>query len=197
MGRDYFAVKDIARRLDAGIGSLGVRRYYMLIEGPTASHDDDIILDVKQQGTPTGAAFLADGSSQAGWYASPAERVVRAQQALLANADDHLGWLELDGVSYSVRERSPWDETFDVADLRSSDAFKALAEQWGTILATAHARADEDFDADFIPFSVDDEVEAVIDGNHDEVRALVWSVASTYAGQVEADYQVFLAMNGD
>ena len=27
----YFAVKDVARRLDAGIGSLGVVRYYVLI----------------------------------------------------------------------------------------------------------------------------------------------------------------------
>lgn len=30
---DHFRVKDMARRLDAGTGSLGLERYYVLIEG--------------------------------------------------------------------------------------------------------------------------------------------------------------------
>lgn len=47
-GYGYFYIKDIARRLDAGIGSQGVERYYVLIEGPSKSNDDDLILDLKQ-----------------------------------------------------------------------------------------------------------------------------------------------------
>merc|ERR1719335_674900 len=48
MPRSHFKLKDLARRDLAGTGSLGSGRYYMLIEGPTASQDDDRILDVKE-----------------------------------------------------------------------------------------------------------------------------------------------------
>lgn len=55
---DYFRVKSVARRLAAGTGSLGTPRFYLLIEGPSADQDDDVILDVKRQGTPTAHAYI-------------------------------------------------------------------------------------------------------------------------------------------
>ncbi|WP_062051570.1 leucine-rich repeat domain-containing protein [Bacillus sp. JCM 19034] len=50
VGKDYFTIKDIARRINAGLGSLGYDRFYVLIEGETKSGVDDIILDIKAQG---------------------------------------------------------------------------------------------------------------------------------------------------
>ncbi|HAC66137.1 MAG TPA: DUF2252 domain-containing protein, partial [Cyanothece sp. UBA12306] len=49
---NFFQVKDIARRLNAGLGSLGTPRYSVLIEGKTDQLDDDLILDIKRQSKP-------------------------------------------------------------------------------------------------------------------------------------------------
>ena len=57
-GTHFFDIKDIARRVGAGNGSTGMARFYVLIEGPSNSEDDDIILDVKQGGYPALRRFL-------------------------------------------------------------------------------------------------------------------------------------------
>ena len=44
----FYAIKDIARRVHSGIGSLGSNRFYILIEAEDANHDNDRILDVKE-----------------------------------------------------------------------------------------------------------------------------------------------------
>jgi uncharacterized protein (DUF2252 family) len=189
---DYFAIKAVADRLDAGIGSLGTPRYYVLIEGPTASSDDDIIVDLKRASAATGAAYVEPRGEP---LDSEAERAVTAQKALGVNVDDHLGWLMLADGSYSVRERSPFKATFEAEEeLTSATRFTKLAEQWGLILAADHARADSDFDADYVPHSFEDEVHQRTDGEHDEFRALVWSVAWSYGAQVERDYETFLLL---
>lgn len=48
----YFTIKSVAKRVGAGLGSLGVPRYYVLVEGPTDSQNDDIVLDVKYEPVP-------------------------------------------------------------------------------------------------------------------------------------------------
>ena len=192
---EYFAVKDVARRLQAGTGSLGTPRFYVLIEGPTDSADDDIILDIKRQGRPTGYWFT-DAATQARYdalFQNHARRAVEAQRAMLAGADDHLGWLTLADGTYSVRERSPYKDEFPIDELTSDERLSKLAEQWGIILATDHARADRDFDSDYVANSFEDAVDDLTDGHHDEFRALTREVAREYADQVAADYQTFLS----
>lgn len=197
-GLDYdpghFAVKDVARRLNAGTGSLGTSRYYVLIEGETDSTADDRILDVKAQGRPTPCFFLGDAfraSCDAG-FAHHAHRHADAYEALSLHTDDYLGSLLLDGTGYSVRERSPFKETFDTAELTSARRLGKLCRQWGTILAMAHARADRDAETEHLAHSFDGAVHGRIDGHHAEIRALVRSIAVDYADQVEADHAAFL-----
>ncbi len=55
---DYFTVLDVARRLGAGVGSLGTPRYYILIRGETDDPDEDHILDVKEQGLPSAILIM-------------------------------------------------------------------------------------------------------------------------------------------
>ena len=66
-----------------------------------------------------------------------------------------------------------------------------MAEQWGAILATAHARADQDFDETLVPYSLDKQVDELTDHRHDEFRKIVRDVARGYADQVAADYAAF------
>ena len=191
---EYLAIKDVCIRLGAGTGSLGSLRYYVLVEGPSTSNDDDVILDVKHQRQPASYGFLP---AEVEWrneisFTNPAERVITAERALLTFPNPHLGWLLLDGSFFSVRERSPFKESLRLEELDSSRELRRVAEQLGLILASAHARGDRDFDSSLVPQSFDRDADERFDGSHDEFRDLVWQVASSYAAQVAQDYQAFL-----
>lgn len=193
----FFTVKSVARRLHAGLGSLGTTRYYVLIEGATTSQSDDRILDMKAQAAPSAAPWIA----AAAWAqtlqvcgGNHATRTALASKALGYRVDDLLGTAALsDGKVYSLRERSPFKDTFDTADLTSLTRLQKLAEQWGALLATQHARADRDWDAAIFPTSLDAEIDARTDGRHDAVRALVRAIALDYADQVALDHASFTA----
>ena len=78
--------------------------------------------------------------------------------------------------------------------IRSGHILMKLGEQWGSILAAAHARSDEDHHPEWIPRDFDDEIHDRTNGEHAEFRAQVRAVAFDYATQVETDYGFFLAM---
>ena len=93
-----------------------------------------------------------------------------------------------------MREVSPYKEDFPTDELTSNSKLQAMASQWGTLLATQHARADEDWDSGVLPFSLDDEIDARTDGDHSGFRALMSDLAVEYADQVELDYVSFLTV---
>ena len=189
----YFEVKDIALRLGAGTGSLGVPRYYVLIEGKTSGDNDDRILDVKQQGLPSAYPYLSasERSMLDQFDGNQAQRTIVGYRALAVGADDHLGWMSLSDGVYSVRERSPYKEAFPTETLDTNSRFLDMAEQWGAILATAHARSDKDYDSSYISYSFDKQVDLLTDHRHSEFRSLVREVAEVYADQVADDYLAF------
>lgn len=191
----YFSVKSIARRLHAGVGSLGVARFYILIEGESSDQDDDRILDVKLQSIPSAYYFLSN-DQQLDYdraFINDAQRHQLAYQALTKHTDDHLGVISIANEDYSVRERSPYKETFSTSELDSNTRFQKLAEQWGTILAMSHARSDKDFDSDYISYSFDKAVDELVDGHHSQFREIIRRHAFDYANQVTIDYQLFLS----
>lgn len=194
----YFRVLDIAQRLNQGTGSLGTTRYYVLIEGPSSSDSDDILLDVKQQGLPSifNTLSYSDQSAVLNHFSASQQgcRVVNAQKAMLTDVDDHLGCVTMFANSFSVRERSPWKESFDLTELTSTTRLNKLAEQWGTILATAHARADRDHDSSQVTNNLDASLANIIDGNHSDFNNRVASFGMAYANQVNSDYQAFLSL---
>lgn len=191
----FFAVKSVAQRLHAGLGSLGARRYYVLLEGATTSGSDDRILDLKEQAAPAALAYLEPAAASQTQYVCGGDhalRVVLAHKALGYRVDDLLGYVALgDGKRYSVRERSPYKADLDPAELDTATRLTNLAAQWGLVLATHHARADRDWDASIFPGSLDGAIHARTDGDHAGVRALVRSVALDYADQVALDWASF------
>lgn len=199
----YFQVKDVAQRLNAGLGSLGTPRYYLLIEGETDDLDDDYILDIKRQyQPPTYELFsLYDRLNYDSIFDNTAQRQAIAYKALIKHADDFLGWMKLvdnnpaDGDfsgDYSVREISPYKKSLKTKKLKDKDSFIEVAQQWGKILATDHARADQDFDEKLVPYSFEKQVTKITDGKHKEFQELVREVAFQYAEQVKIDYRNFV-----
>jgi len=194
---ERFSVKSVAERLHAGVGSLGTKRFYVLIEGETTSPDDDVILDFKAQTSPSAFLNLSQDSILATNWATasnPALRVCTAYKALGYRVDDYLGWVNLLFSLYSVRERSPYKKTFNTSKLTTVNSATKMVEQWGAILATAHARSDEDADADNISYNFDENVLDKINGQHDQFRQLVRNIIEPYAIQVMDDYNSFLSL---
>jgi uncharacterized protein (DUF2252 family) len=200
----YFTVVDAARRINAGTGSLGTPRFYVLIQGPSPSLEDDRILDVKQQGMPSVQANLSGaekGNRIPPQYATKDGqgcRVAAAQRALLTRVDDHLGCLpSMLGSSWSVRERSPFKD--DLEDTLASlpptkENWQSLARQWGKVLATDHARGNLNADLILSPGRFKEAVHGLTQGHRDDFSAEVRGFALAYASQVETDFNLFLEL---
>lgn len=128
-------VKDVARRHGQGTASLGLDRYYVLIEGPSKNATDDIIVEFKRarssalQGLIPPNQFASKGK---------AERIKHGQNVQLAHGDIFYGAVEIDGMSFMTRERAPFRDDIDLDDL-SFESWKNYACACGMALAQSRA----------------------------------------------------------
>ena len=189
----HLHVKDIALRLNAGTGSLGTPRYYLLVEGKSSSSKDDVILDVKRQTKPSAHPYLSatDRERYDQLFVNDAHRAVIAYRAMTHNTDDTLGWMRLSDGHYLVRERTFVKEAFPLEMLKDEKDFQKMASQWGEILATVHARADR------LPGvsheeSFEKTVTRMTTKHQKKFEDLVCEVALQYAGQVQRDWETFV-----
>ncbi len=132
-------VKDVAERHDQGAASLGLARYYVLIEGPGRDGTDDLIVEFKQARRSALEGLVPPNGYDAG---DAGERIAHGQAAHLARGDVFFGAVEIDGVSFMTRERSPFRRSVDLEEL-SPKGWRAYAEVCGRALAQAHARSDD------------------------------------------------------
>ena len=191
----YFRIKDVAQKVRGGMGSLGVTRYFVLIEGVSASQDDDRILDIKAQSTPAGWQYMDPTVREqlsnliAGDHAM---RVVLGYRAMGYRADEHLGTLSAQGEHFFVRERTPVRNTFELTNSTNPQRALPLVQQWGAVLATSHARADQD-SSPLIPYDFEKELLGKITTDKQRLAFLarVRQVAFFYAKQVSEDYKAF------
>ena len=171
-------VKDVCERLGQGTASLGLPRYYLLVEGPNADGSDDLILELKQarrsalSGLTPPSDFLVDGQG---------DRIAHAQRVQLVRGDVFYGSVEFEDMSFMVRERAPYRDDIDLDDL-SKKEWRRYARICGGVLAHAHALSDEigEVDHDIEPLIVEamgprelfvDDVVAFAGESADRVRA--------------------------
>lgn len=192
-----FVIKDIAKRIKAGTGSLGSNRYYILLEGLTSSEDDDLILDMKEQGRPPLYRHMNDEEKKeySKAYPDEGERHAHAFKALAEHPDRHLGFVKMDDVSYSIKERSPLKCDFPSEKLKKKRQLYFMADAWGKILATRHKRAGYllNKNANEMP----SKFQELISDREEVFQKLVTSIAIQYADRVKGDYDIFLHMLAD
>ncbi|MCP5502322.1 MAG: DUF2252 family protein [Leptospiraceae bacterium] len=186
--KDYFTVLDAAQRLGSGIGSYGTNRYYVLIRGERGG-DTCRILDIKEQAFPTIYSFLSRDEQDKFKKMFPIQgkRVIEAEKSILYRADKHLGYIQLNEKSFSVRERSPYKESLEIEKLDTVKKFEKLVKQWTKILAASHVRGS-------LPIgnrNFHQELTKLIDGNHKEFRAEAGRICKDYAEKLFRDYGFF------
>ena len=133
----FFDVADVALRI-AGLGSLGVERYVVLVQGKGAP-DRMRLLDIKRARPSSSVA--ASQTQQPAWD-NQAERVISVQLRMQAQTPAYLGTM-LDGKrSYVVRELQPREDRLDLAQLGRQPAQLDVAiATFGRLLAFAQLRA--------------------------------------------------------
>jgi uncharacterized protein (DUF2252 family) len=131
-----YRVADVAHRV-VGVGSVGTRAYLALLIG---KHDNDpLFLQVKEALVPAHAPYLP---LRRAVFTHEGQRVVVGQRALQATSDVMLGWTEMDGRHYYVRQMKNLKASVPVEWL-TGDAFNFYAWACGALLARAHARTSE------------------------------------------------------
>ena len=178
-------VKDVAVRVGQGTASLGLTRYYVLIEGPTEDGSDDLVLELKQarRSALAGLAppndFGVDGTG---------ERITEAARVQLVNGDAFFGHVEFEGMSFMTRERSPYKNEIDLDELTKQE-WVDYARLCGQTLAHAHALSDDvgERDVDIEPLVLD----AI--GVPELFRADVLAFATEAADRVRDDHDHFCA----
>ena len=132
-------VKDVCVRHGQGTASLGLPRYYVLIEGPSQDATDDLIIEFKRARRSALEGLTPPSDFHAG---DKADRIVHGQTVQLAHGDIFYGAVEIDGESFMTRERAPFRDDIDLGEL-SNKTWREYARVCGAALAQSHALSDD------------------------------------------------------
>lgn len=136
--RGTLEVLDVARRRGSGTASLGLPRWWVLVDDKSAPDEAPRVLELKRSRVSALDGLVGDGRDE-----REAVRVVESHDVHLVGGDRFFGHVELEGESFMVRERSPLKDAYDVDDFDYA-GLKNYARVCGWALAQAHARSDED-----------------------------------------------------
>lgn len=160
---------DVAFKV-VGTGSIGLRDYCIYFEGNGAS--DPLFLQMKEEALSAYTAYLPD--------AHPAhhngQRTVEGQRAMQVQSDPFLGWTQMDGRGYLIRQLNDHKGSIELTDLAGS-GLEAFAEICGELLARGHAR------------SGDPQVISGYIGTGNGFASAIAKFGSLYADQTEKDWQ--------
>lgn len=188
----YYKVKDIHQKLGSGVGSLGKLRYYVLIEGPSTSTSDDVILEVKQETSSAVSEASSNGATLlSADDGNDAARVAMTNKAQTLNADVLVGYATINGMNFYFHEKSPFEEDFDYTQLTSAGKLNTAASYLGQALASAHAISDQDYNSAIVQYSIDKQVTNAVTSTSG-LESEISTFAFSYAAQVNLDWQSFV-----
>lgn len=133
---EAYRVHDITGRV-AGIGSLGLRRYLVLVEGD-GSPDGNWLLDVKEERP---SAMLACARNQPRTRGGDAQRVVDAQRRLQAKPVAGLDVIKIGTRGYRMRAMIPEENRSSLDRLhKNPDKLRKAVGVAGRLAGRAHVR---------------------------------------------------------
>jgi len=169
-----YRITDVVRKV-VGVGSVGTRCWVVFLTG---NHlDDPLFLQIKEAQPSVFEPYVSKSI-----YTNQGQRVVIGQRLLQAAPDIFLGWLQLGGIDFYVRQLRDMKGGIEFdpqkTKVENIDQYSRLC---GWALALAHAKSG---DAAMISGYV---------GNSDELDQAMVNFAFTYADQTEKDYQALVA----
>ena len=165
-----YHVVDVAHKV-VGVGSVGTYDYIVLLMGD--GEHDELLLQVKEAEPSAVKTALGETSAL-----TPGERVVVGSWVMQGVSDPFLGWTQLHGRSFYVRQLKDMKGSIDPAVL-DKELLPAYARRCGYTLGLAHSRAG---DPDTILGYV---------GEGAELADAMWELSEAYADQTERDFGRF------
>ncbi|MFN7926286.1 MAG: DUF2252 domain-containing protein [Bryobacteraceae bacterium] len=172
-----YRVVDVAHRV-VGTGSVGTRAYLVLLLG-NGDHDP-LFLQVKEAWPSASAPYVPPVPAE---YAHEGKRVIVGQRALQARSDILLGWTDIAGRPFYVRQMKNMKGSIPPVGIGETP-FLFYAATCGAVLARAHARTGS---AAAI---------AGYCGKSEELDAAIARFAEAYASQNESDSAAFVETCG-
>jgi uncharacterized protein (DUF2252 family) len=170
----HYRIVDVARKV-VGVGSVGTRCWIIFLTGNNP--DDPLFLQVKEAQLSALEPFLSNSL-----YTNPGQRVVQGQRLIQGAPDIFLGWGEIDGINFYVRQ---------LRDMKGGVEFNPLTVKLENLpaycrlcawaLALAHAK------------SGDSAMISGYAGNSNELDDAMVRFAFAYAAQNEKDYNALIA----
>lgn len=167
-----YKIVDVARKV-VGVGSVGTGCWVILLMG--ADGDDPLFLQVKQAQT----SVLEAHSGYRMPFDNQGRRVVVGQRMIQGSPDIFLGWGEIDGTHFYVRQLADMKGGIEFAegDRKGIKGFEEYCGLCGWALALAHAKSG---DAAMI---------AGYCGNSTELDDAMAKFSLAYAKQTERDHE--------
>ncbi|KOU06307.1 hypothetical protein ADK88_15220 [Streptomyces sp. NRRL F-2295] len=166
-----YAIQDVAFRV-VGTGSVGTRSYVVLL---LDHRGEPLVLQVKEARPSVLAPHLPAVGFDAPEAAHEGRRVVLGQKRMQVVSDILLGWADVGGRQYQVRQFRNRKGSVDPAAL-PADQVDDYGRMTGALLARAHAH------------SADPRLLAGYCGKNDQLDEAVAAFAVTYADRTEADH---------
>ncbi len=185
--RQHYASSGLARRLNSGLGSQGLDKYYLLMKGTDS--DKYILLEMKQQKLPS--MFLTGEvpeSDYIGMYKSHAARSSAALHTMLENPDVFTGFFRLDGTDYIIKKISDYKTKVKPEDFRDRTAFKNYMKYSARSAALAHSRSQRKLN--HVPVLFEDAMLGALNRLPESMTVLK-QISNQYAEQVFSDFLLF------
>jgi uncharacterized protein (DUF2252 family) len=171
---DCYTPVDVGFKV-VGTGSVGTRDYIVLMLGRHGGENDPLFLQIKEEPPSAYAEYYKDRSAPP----HQGERVVRGQRALQVFSDLLLGWCSIAGSDYLVRQMNDHKSSVQPEELKGNRLME-YGRVCAELLAKGHARSgDPALLADYL-------------GRPGKAEKALLQYASSYADQVEKDFEVFL-----
>lgn len=166
-----YAIHDVAFRV-VGTGSVGTRSYVVLL---LDHRGEPLVLQVKEARPSALAPYLPSAGFDGVGSGHEGRRVVLGQKRMQVVSDILLGWADVDGRPFQVRQFRNRKGSVDPAAL-AADQVDDYGRMTGALLARAHAH------------SADPRLLAAYCGKNTELDEAIASFAVTYADRTEADH---------
>jgi uncharacterized protein (DUF2252 family) len=167
-----YRIVDVARKV-VGVGSVGTSCWVILLQG--VDSDDPLFLQVKQAQPSVMAPYVSAKLP----FDNQGRRVVIGQQLTQGSPDIFLGWGEVNGTQFYVRQLADMKGSvkFGEHDKAGIDGFIEYCRLCGWGLALAHAK------------SGDPAMIAGYCGNSDALDEAIGKFALAYSRQTERDHE--------
>ncbi len=167
---EFYRPVDVAFKV-VGTGSVGLRDFCVYLEGNGPG--DPLFLQVKEETTSAYAPYVARSRMAP---RQEGERVVYGQRAMQLQSDPFLGWTQMKGRDYLVRQLNDHKASIQIEDLKLSELVE-YAAVCGEMLARGHARSG---DACLLSGYI---------GSSGSFEEGILGFAASYADQTEKDWK--------